>query len=175
MSALVDNPYFEGGMAFSRTGLTFNNNGCGFAGCPSNSGFAGLSGNYMYGVGTGYFEMAATGDNAFHGLEFTVGTGFAITLQNVTWQALSDGILVDSGTVSLSPGTVIGFSDAIGFDTLRYTNVQQGFANFAPAFDSVNAQFTAPIPEPEIYAMMLAGLGVLGFVARRKKLQATAA
>jgi hypothetical protein len=30
----------------------------------------------------------------------------------------------------------------------------------------------APIPEPEIYAMMLAGLGVLGFVARRKKLQA---
>jgi hypothetical protein len=28
---------------------------------------------------------------------------------------------------------------------------------------------TTPIPEPEIYAMMLAGLGVLGFVARRKK------
>lgn len=28
---------------------------------------------------------------------------------------------------------------------------------------------TAPIPEPETYAMMLAGLGLLGFMARRKK------
>jgi hypothetical protein len=28
----------------------------------------------------------------------------------------------------------------------------------------------APIPEPEIYAMMLAGLGILGFAARRRKI-----
>lgn len=29
----------------------------------------------------------------------------------------------------------------------------------------------APVPEPETYAMMLAGLGLLGFVARRRKQQ----
>jgi hypothetical protein len=34
--------------------------------------------------------------------------------------------------------------------------------------------FTTPIPEPEIYAMMMAGLGLLGFVAKRKKRQASA-
>jgi hypothetical protein len=28
---------------------------------------------------------------------------------------------------------------------------------------------TAPIPEPETYAMMLAGLGLMGFVARRRR------
>lgn len=28
---------------------------------------------------------------------------------------------------------------------------------------------TAPVPEPETYGMMLAGLGVLGFLARRRK------
>ena len=28
---------------------------------------------------------------------------------------------------------------------------------------------TAPVPEPETYAMMLAGLGLLGFVARRRR------
>jgi hypothetical protein len=32
-----------------------------------------------------------------------------------------------------------------------------------------NSVSVAPIPEPEIYAMMLAGLGILGFAARRKK------
>lgn len=31
---------------------------------------------------------------------------------------------------------------------------------------------TAPVPEPENYAMMLAGLGLLGWVGRRRKQQA---
>lgn len=31
------------------------------------------------------------------------------------------------------------------------------------------ANIAAPVPEPETYAMMLAGLGMLGFVARRRK------
>jgi hypothetical protein len=30
------------------------------------------------------------------------------------------------------------------------------------------------VPEPEIYAMMLAGLGLMGFVARRRKQQLAA-
>lgn len=34
---------------------------------------------------------------------------------------------------------------------------------------------TSPIPEPETYAMLLAGLGLLGFAARRKKLKLAAA
>jgi hypothetical protein len=31
---------------------------------------------------------------------------------------------------------------------------------------------TNPVPEPGTYAMLLAGLGVLGFVAHRRKQQA---
>ncbi|HSI44290.1 MAG TPA: FxDxF family PEP-CTERM protein [Methylotenera sp.] len=30
---------------------------------------------------------------------------------------------------------------------------------------------TSPVPEPETYGMMLSGLGILGFIARRKKKQ----
>lgn len=33
---------------------------------------------------------------------------------------------------------------------------------------------TAPVPEPESYAMLLAGLGLLGFIGRRKKQQEAA-
>jgi hypothetical protein len=33
---------------------------------------------------------------------------------------------------------------------------------------------TAPIPEPETYAMLLAGLGFLGFMERRRKQQPAA-
>jgi hypothetical protein len=32
-----------------------------------------------------------------------------------------------------------------------------------------NGHTTSPIPEPESYAMMMAGLGLLGFIARRRK------
>jgi len=33
----------------------------------------------------------------------------------------------------------------------------------------VNLSEVAPVPEPETYALMLAGLGLVGVVARRRK------
>lgn len=38
-----------------------------------------------------------------------------------------------------------------------------------------NLEVAAPVPEPETYAMLLAGLGLLGFIARRRKQEAAAA
>jgi len=35
--------------------------------------------------------------------------------------------------------------------------------------------YAAPIPEPEIYSLMLAGIGLVGFLARRRKLAANLA
>jgi hypothetical protein len=49
------------------------------------------------------------------------------------------------------------------------------------AFETDNHSFLAPtsvvttVPEPETYAMLLAGLGLLGFAARRRKLKEAAA
>lgn len=70
-----------------------------------------------------------------------------------------------SGVSTTSYGTfdyVLGFNDS-------YT----GDADFDDFVVGVN--FATPVPEPETYAMLLAGLALLGFTARRRKLKAAAA
>jgi hypothetical protein len=62
-----------------------------------------------------------------------------------------------------------------GMETLSLSTPGISYAIFG-AIDAVNGSsvyadnFTiTPIPEPETYAMLLAGLGLLGFTARRRK------
>ena len=40
------------------------------------------------------------------------------------------------------------------------------------AFEVANFTVTAPVPEPETYVLMLAGLGAVGFMSRRRRRQA---
>ena len=171
-AALFGNPYIEDGLSFSRTGLTFNNNGCGFAGCASHNGFYSgatpFSGNYMYGTGSGYFEIASTGSDIFYGLEMTVGTGtFNGSLLSITWTTFLGGSTVASGTEALSafdlPG-IYGWSDSNGFDTLRFTTV-------APAFDSVRVSLspqTHQVSEPGALFACGVGLVLLGCYQRKR-------
>jgi hypothetical protein len=64
----------------------------------------------------------------------------------------TSGFGIGNAYLSTTPGTgwQLPFGGS-GFLSLQYTAV------------------TAPVPEAESYAMMLAGLGLLGFVARRRK------
>jgi hypothetical protein len=69
-------------------------------------------------------------------------------------------------------------------DTAHWYAAWEGLVNNASCaqtsgvcdFDDALVMFESitPVPEPETYAMLLAGLGLMGFVARRRKLKATA-
>ncbi len=96
----------------------------------------------------------------------------------------------NSGSASLN-GNLLGqsaaydtwssFSASTGFvagvNTLKFSVVNAAFASPNPV--GLRVEFTAsnvtPVPEPESYAMLLAGLGLLGFIARRRKGQSPGA
>jgi hypothetical protein len=88
-------------------------------------------------------------------------------------------------SVALADGYTTVWTLASPSDTFQYVSVQGiGSKAFQPVFgdeDEIDAvagltaegQTVVPgIPEPETYALMLAGLGALGFVARRQKRKA---
>ena len=68
----------------------------------------------------------------------------------------------------------VAYGDSNG--VLAVNNVSAGAYYWAVAGDAVGSKGgvylfsanTAPIPEPETYAMMLAGLGMLGFMGKRR-------
>ncbi len=67
--------------------------------------------------------------------------------------------------------TFVGFQASAG----EYFTSVQWFGENATGVTDVQLGITTAVPEPETYAMMLAGLGLLGFAARRRKAKAAAA
>ncbi|MEW5769028.1 MAG: PEP-CTERM sorting domain-containing protein [Pseudomonadota bacterium] len=79
-------------------------------------------------------------------------------LQDLTGQV--EFRIAQIGTASANGGTTGSagtFRVAEYADGINYTNLQ------------LNGVVAAPVPEADVYAMMLAGLGLLGFAARRRK------
>jgi hypothetical protein len=93
--------------------------------------------------------------------------------QSATWT--TPGASTPNGScVAACYGTLLGGSaaDRIWYDVFSGGVTQNGYALFTNAPLGGNV---AAIPEPETYAMMLAGLGLLGFAARRRKQKEAAA
>jgi len=94
-------------------------------------------------------------------------TGFTVLLDDVVLLGSSSNTNVGPG-VTLTTQVKAGFAQlSAGVHTLTVsgTGVTGGFATYSGYIQAV------PVPEPETYAMLLAGLGVVGFLSRRRRPQ----
>ena len=74
------------------------------------------------------------------------------------------GFLTTNGDQSVSEYVQFTASAGVHITALSFFNSPQ-----TDAFESANFSVTTPVPEPSTYALLLAGLGAIGFVARRRR------
>jgi len=98
----------------------------------------------------------------------TTGTDHFVLTRSVTVNDANRVFRVDA-LLQVSGGGIPGTHDSDA-SALVQLSLPDGLS-----FTSASGVFASPVPEPETYAMLLAGLGLLGFAARRRKQKEVAA
>jgi hypothetical protein len=118
---------------------------------------------------------------------YTYSLSFNLSGYDASTAALTGRVSADNNAVVLLNGTQIGSvsdfktwgsfgaSNGAGFlagnNTLEFvvTNLKQSTGNPTGLRVEFLSSNVTPVPEPETYAMLLAGLGMVGLIARRRK------
>jgi PEP-CTERM motif len=97
---------------------------------------------------------------------------FQIAVWEIAYETTAGAYALGSGAASFSGGTAAS-SGALGLAASWLSGLGSGTGRNIAVLESGEHQdvIYAPVPEPETYALLLAGLGAMGFVARRRKIQ----
>lgn len=146
----------------------------------ANPGYA-LSGGFNASLGDlGYTEVggATTGILAYGDVSVDGGAPINLNGHQVSWTQTTAGSGFALGYFRDSLTLPIG-----SFNSISLSNAHLDLSASGGVFSTINVtpqnklefSFTAaPVPEPETYAMLLAGLGMVGAIARRRKQKANA-
>ncbi|MDP3279705.1 MAG: PEPxxWA-CTERM sorting domain-containing protein [Nitrosomonas sp.] len=139
---------------------------------------------------TGYGDLtnvafSVTSSNHFAEITLVPEPGWAIRLNSfdVGGYYLADHpssqVRILDGTsntilIDYSPVTILGTGGTHSTFTPGLTHegplsIRFGYNDWNVGIDNINFDQVAVVPEPETYAMLLAGLGLVGFMARRRK------
>ena len=105
---------------------------------------------------------------------FSLGSGSTYDVTNkVNGVGFTPGFafygLFDSANTSLGAFTVNSGAHTVSLAAGDYYYTVFGASSTGGAYSIASAIVATPVPEPETYAMLLAGLGALGFLARRRQ------
>jgi len=116
---------------------------------------------HLFGVTLGNKGYYNTSGISQAGWGLTNTGNFSNMQSNFYWSGLQEALYTNS---------------AMGFNTVDGGQLFNSKSNpyIAMAVHSGDVAITAAIPEPETYALMLAGLGLVGGIARRRKAKQTA-
>lgn len=93
----------------------------------------------------------------------------SVTLSN-SYTASGSSTFSGAGDLGLftGPGSVSTKFSATAYTEANGDGIEADFSTTAGGYGQVTYTYTAAVPEPETYGMLLLGLGMLAFVAKRK-------
>jgi hypothetical protein len=122
----------------------------------------------------------ATSAPVFDTYSFTLGGQSTVESSVVTFGALvggayslysygTDGMFGTADDVGVGAWTTNGVHNTVTLDAGSYYYTVLGGALGTASYVISSAATAAPVPEPETYALLGAGLGIVGFVASRRR------